>query len=90
MISESDTVSGRTGGGSIVAVKEVPRVSETGLSMGSKGSVSSRKSSASEKESKSASESGSESELEAEEEAEEDLASIGGHGRGGGEGMPNA
>lgn len=89
VISESDTVTGRTGGGLIVAIGEVPPVSETGLSMGSKGSVSSRKSSASKKESKSESESGSESELEAEEEAE-DLVSIGGNWRGGGKGITNA
>lgn len=80
------TVSKRNGGGLIVAVGEVSSVSETCLSMGSKGSVSSRKSSASKKESKSESESGSESELE----AEEEMVSIAGDWRGGGQGMPNA
>lgn len=80
------TVSKRNGGGLIVAVGEVSSVSETCLSMGSKGSVSSRKSSASKKESKSESESGSESELE----AEEEMVSIAGDWRGGGKGMPNA
>lgn len=54
--------------------------------MGSKGSVSSRKSGASKKESRSASESESESELEAAEEEGEDLVgSMGGEKRRGGD-----